>query len=92
MSLSASTIKSVTADGCDAKDACPAGSSTSLRGFIRPAIMRSLSGWIIRSSLETWYQLGLTFHAGAVTASPKVLANGAFWVTAMISESLTSRS
>ena len=37
-----------------------------------------LSGWIMRSWLEIWYQDGLFFHAGLLTTSPKVLASGAY--------------
>ena len=46
----------------------------------------------MRSSLEIWYQDGFFFHAGAVTLSAKVLASGAFCVTAMTSASSAVRS
>jgi hypothetical protein len=50
------------------------------------------SGAIMRSWRDSWYQLGLCFHAGSLTASPKVLASGAFWVTAITRPSSALRS
>ena len=44
------------------------------------------------SCVETWYQVDFFLQAGAVMASPKVLASGAFCVTAITSLSFSSRS
>lgn len=63
-----------------------------LRGFMRSAMRRSLSGWIMRSLVEIWYQLGFARQASAVTSSPNVDASGAFCVTAMTSASSADRS
>ena len=48
------------------------------RGLIRAAMRRWVWGWIMRSLVETWYQVGLCFHAGSVTAFPNVDPIGAF--------------
>ena len=52
-SLAASWIRSTIAAGCEASDAWLASSSIVFRGPIRSAIRRSLSGWIMRSAVET---------------------------------------
>lgn len=46
----------------------------------------------MRSSVDTWYDVGLTRQAGAVTVSPNVEVRGAFWVTAMTKASSAGRS
>src|SRR5690242_17487670 len=46
----------------------------------------------MRSSVETWYQVGFLFHAGSVTVSANVEPTGAFWVTAMTSAWSAGRS
>src|SRR5262249_6690397 len=83
VALAASSISAETSAGFDAKEACPAASVIVLRAPRRVAMRVWFCGWIIRSSLDTWYQEGLLFHAGVVMRSPNVLPTGAFCVTAM---------
>ena len=52
--FTASRISAVTSAGREASEACEAFSSICFTGFMRAAIMRWLSGWIMRSSLDTW--------------------------------------
>jgi hypothetical protein len=63
-----------------------------LQGFMRSATPRSLSEWITRSLVETWYEVGFFVHAGSETALPKVNPTGAFCVAAITSASSTGRS
>src|ERR1700683_5421514 len=85
-------MRSHTALGCDASEAWLAASSIVLRGLMRSAIRRSLSGWIIRSSVETSYHVGFFFQAGSVTVSPNVDPTGAFWVIAITSASAAGKA
>src|SRR4051812_32924240 len=85
-------MRSLTAVAWEASKAWLAAISIVSRGCMRCAIRRWLSGWIILSSVETWYQVGFLFHAGSVTVSAKVEPTGAFWVTAMTSASSAGRS
>src|SRR4051795_8684101 len=85
-------MRSLTAVAWEASKAWLAAISIVLRGVMRCAIRRWLSGRIILSSVETWYQVGFLFHAGSVTVSAKVEPTGAFWVIAMTSASSAGRS
>src|SRR4051812_47185913 len=85
-------MRSLTAVAWEASKAWLAAISIVSRGCMRCAIRRWLSGWIILSSVETWYQVGFLFHAVSVTVSAKVEPTGAFWVTAMTSASSAGRS
>jgi uncharacterized membrane protein YjgN (DUF898 family) len=58
-------ISSSTSVGRVAKEAWLVSSSMVWRAWMRLAIHRSVSGGIIRSWAETWYQLGLVFQAGS---------------------------
>ena len=78
--------------GCEANEAWLASSSILLRGYMRSAMRRSESGGIMRSSADTWYQVGFYFHAGDETGSPNVEPTGAFCVTAITSASSAERS
>lgn len=63
MSLTAVSMRSATGQGWEASEAWLASSSTVLRGLILSAMRRSLSGLIMRSFADTWYQVGLVRHA-----------------------------
>ena len=86
------TVINNDAYGFEASDAWPAASVMILRGCMRADMRFWFSGLIMRSSLETWYHVGFFFHAGALTLSPKVLASGAFCVTAITRASSALRS
>jgi hypothetical protein len=88
----ASSIKALTSSGIDASEAWLAFSLMTFLAPRRPDIHSWFAGAIIRSSLEIWYHEGFLFQAGAVSGFSKVLATGAFWVTAMTRASLAVRS
>jgi hypothetical protein len=91
-SATAVSISADTSTDLDASEAWLAAKVMIWRAFIRADMCFWLSGLIIRSSLEIGYQHGFFFHAGALILLPKVLARGAFCVTAITRASSAVRS
>src|ERR1700742_4382939 len=88
----AAVISASTSAGRDANEAWLASSSIVSRACMRRAIHRWDSGWIIRSWVETWYQLGLVLHAGCPLTSSTHRREVGRWLVAMTSASVASTS